>query len=104
MSYLCCRDLTTEEPAVEDFPGLPVGDEFAEFRKKKFCYLRGAAGDSVARGGVGGGDATSERLDAPSPASTPPPPQPHTPVDYPGGGRRPVARLASSPLIDFLSY
>lgn len=38
----------------------------------------------------------------PPPPRTPPPP--HTPVDYPGGGRRPVARLASSPLIDILSY
>lgn len=86
-----------------NFPGPPVGEEFSEFRGEKFCYLRGTAGrDGVARGDVGGGDATSERLDAPSPASPPPPCT--TPSDYPGGGRRPVARLASSPLIDILSY
>lgn len=50
-----------------NFPRPPGGEQFAA----EFYYLRGTAGsverDGVARAGVGGGDATSERRDAPSP-------------------------------------
>lgn len=91
LSYLCFSE-TTEGPLLNgrgNFPGPPVGEEFSEFRGEKFCYLRGTAGrDGVARGDVGGGDATSERLDAPSPASTPPP-------SHPRPGRREASCCAT---------